>query len=289
MGVSTEFNKVLGRELDNLYRRIDDDKRVQDAAGTAKQDAMLRLVSSTLSDNVDKALSRIIQMNIKDSVIPAIADVMSTTLDKRLAEALIQQLQNALPAQLKLALPEAVSRSLQKPEVLRVLSDQITNKITGHVEKEFISTLHNTITPSFRNLALNVVQKTSVETQDRVKEQLRQADVQRQKDSAKIDDLTMLVRRLSETVNTMAAAQSEFQQEILKLQSQAAQDRQANSILETSRRQQEASRESSHSALQQMTPEQAEVNAISHMMAERHYEEAMIQVGDSLILRLALH
>ena len=289
VGVSTEFNKVLGRELETLYRRIDDDKRVQDAAGTAKQDAMLRLVSKTLSENVDKTLNRIIQTNIKDAVIPAIADVMSTTLDKRLTEALTQQLQHALPAHLKLALPEAVSRSLQKPDVLRVLSDQVTNKLTGHVEKEFLSTLHNTITPSFKNLALNVAQKTSVEVQDRVKEQLRQADTQRRDDMAKIDDLTKLVRRLSETMNTMAAAQSEFQQEILKLQSLAAQDRQAHAILETSRRQQEASRESSRSALQPMTPEQAELNAISRMMAEKRYEEAMIQVCYSLVPHLPLY
>ena len=70
-GVSKEFHKVLNRELENLYRRIDDDKRVQDAAGSAKQDAMLRLVSSTLTGNVDKALARIIEANIRQSGCPS--------------------------------------------------------------------------------------------------------------------------------------------------------------------------------------------------------------------------
>lgn len=277
-GVSAAFNKVLSRELGSLYRRIDDDRRVQDAAGSAKQDAMLRLVSSSLTDNVDKALNRIIQTNIKQSVIPAIADVLSTALDSRLSEALTQNLHHALPALLKLALPEAVSRSLQNPEVLRVLSDQVNSKIAGHVEKEFLSALHNTIAPSFKSLAVNVAQKTSIETETRVREQLRQAELQRQNDSAKIDDLTVAVRGLSETVNTMAAAQSEFQPEILKLQVQAAQERQANLIRETSRQHQEASQGSTSSAETRLTPEQAELNAISNMMDDQRYEDAIIQV-----------
>ena len=278
-GVSKEFNKVLGRELDGLYRRIDDDKRVQDAAGAAKQDAMLRLVSSTLTGNVDKALARIIDGNIRQSVIPAIADVLAPILDQRLSEALAKQLHNAIPAHLKATLPEAVTRSMQQPEVLRILSDQVTGKITGHVEKEFSSVLHNNIAPAFKNLALNTAQKTSSEVESRVREQLNAAEVQQRKDAAKIDELSSLVRGLSEIVQTMAASQTEFQQEILKLQSQAAQERQATAIRETSRQHQETSPSSGQSVANSVTPEQAEVNAISAMMGERRYEEATIQVS----------
>ena len=277
-GVSKEFNKVLSRELEGLYRRINDDKRVQDAAGAAKQDAMLRLVSSTLSGNVDKALARIIEGNIQQSVIPAITDVLAPMLDQRLSETLAKHLHNAIPVHLKQALPDAVGRSMQHPEVLRILSDHITGKITGHVEKEFSSVLHNNIAPAFKTLALNVAQKTSSETESRVREQLRSAEVQQRKDTAKIDDLTLLVRGLSETVHTMAAAQSEFQQEILRLQSQAAQERQANAIRETPRQHQETSPSSAPSTAISITPEQAEVNAISTVMAEGRYEEAIIQV-----------
>ena len=278
-GVSKEFNKVLTRELESLYRRIDDDKRVQDAAGAAKQDAMLRLVSSTLTGNVDKALARIIEANIKQSVVPAIADVLASSLDRRLAEALAQQLHSALPTQLKTALPEAVGRLMQSPEVLRNLSSQVTSNITGHVEKGFLSVFHNNISPVFKNLALNVAQKASSDTENRVREQLHLAEVQQRKDTAKIDELTLLVRGLSETVHTMAAAQSEFQQEILKLQSQAAQDRQANLIRETSRHHQETSHSSAGTATNAITPEQAELSAISTMMSERRYEEAIIQAS----------
>ena len=277
-GVSKEFSKALGKEMDNLYRRIDDDKRVQDAAGSAKQDAMLRLISSTLTGNVDKALARIVETNMKQSVVPAIADVVASSLDRRLSEALSQQLHHTVPIYLKATVPDAVGRSMQAPEMLRVLSDQVTGKISGHVEKEFLSVLHNTISPSFRNLAINVAQKTSSDVESRVREHLQLAELQQRKDATKIDELTLLVRSLSETVHTMAAAQSEFQQEILKLQSQAAQERQAISIQETSRHHQGKSHSSAETPSNSMTPEQAELNAIRAMMSERRYEEAVIQV-----------
>ncbi|KAL8786605.1 MAG: hypothetical protein Q9195_008127 [Heterodermia aff. obscurata] len=276
-GVAREFSRALGKELDNLYRRIDDDKRVQDAAGSAKQDAMLRLISSTLTGNVDKALARIVEANMKQSVVPAIADVVASSLDRKLSETLSQQLHHTVPIFLKATVPDAVGRSMQSPEMLRILSDQVTSKITGHVEKEFLSVLHNNISPSFRNLAINVAQKTSSDVESRVREHLQLAELQQRKDAAKIDELTLLVRSLSETVHTMAAAQSEFQQEILKLQSQAAQERQAISIQETSRHHQGKSNSSAETPNNSMTPEQAELNAISSMMSERRYEEAVIQ------------
>ena len=277
-GVSKEFSKALSKELENLYRRIDDDKRVQDAAGSAKQDAMLRLISSTLTGNVDKALARIVEANMKQSVVPAIADVVASSLDRKLSEALSQQLHHTVPIYLTATVPDAVGRSMQAPEMLRILSDQVTSKIAGHVEKEFLSVLHNNITPSFRNLAINVAQKTSSDVESRVREHLQLAELQQRKDAGKIDELTLLVRSLSETVHTMAAAQSEFQQEILKLQSQAAQERQAISIRETSRHHHGKSHSPEETPSNPLTPEQAELNAISSMMSERRYEEAVIQV-----------
>ncbi|KAL8658010.1 MAG: hypothetical protein Q9226_001367 [Calogaya cf. arnoldii] len=66
--VSAEFKRVFAQELETLYRQFDDDRRVQSAAGAAKRDAMLRLVSSTLGNIVEKSLPRIFQTNIQQAV-----------------------------------------------------------------------------------------------------------------------------------------------------------------------------------------------------------------------------
>lgn len=274
VGVSKEFNKVLGKELDDLYRRFAEDKRVQDAAGAAKQDAMLRLVSSTLSENVEKSLSRIIQKNIQDHVVPSITNTTTTTLTNVSSTVIVKQIGETMPIVMKQVLPDAIGRTLQSPNILRSVSEQITKKITGHVEEEFAATLHDTIVPKFTNLATNVAQKVSGEIERRVREQLQQAEIQHREDSIKIDQLTNLVRGLSETVHTMAAAQSDFQIEILKLQQNASEGNQA-----LARRH---SPTPSESASMHMTPEQEELEAMATSMNEGRFEEATVMVRTDL-------
>ncbi|KAL8717968.1 MAG: hypothetical protein Q9225_004842 [Loekoesia sp. 1 TL-2023] len=274
-GVSAEFKRVFAQELETLYRRFDDDKRVQSAAGAAKQDAMLRLVSATLGENVEKSLSRIIQNNIQQVVIPAIADLTTSTLDRRLSETVTQQLHHAIPASLKLALPEAISRGIQNPDVLRILSEQLINKLGGHVEREFSTALHKTIMPAFQNLTANVAQKVSNEAHSRMREQFQRAEAQHHNDSVKIDQLTELVRGLSETVHAMAAAQSEFQQEILKLQQQVIQERRRSSGGSGSS--QRASAASRESTTIPKTLEQEALDSVSSSIAAGRLEEATIQ------------
>ena len=270
VGVSNEFNKVFQRELETLYRRFAEDKRVQDAAGAAKQDAMLRLVSSTLSDNVEKSLSRIIQKTIQDSVVPSIADVTSASLQDVLSAVVAKQFSEAMTTAMKSALPEAIGRTMQNPSLLRSISEHITKTVTGHVEREFTTTLHNSIVPTFTNLAVTVAQNVGGDTERRVREQLQEAKVQHHDDSVKIDQLTDLVRGLSETVHTMAAAQSDFQLEILKLQQKAAQENQS-----LARR---PSPTPSESASMHMSPEQEELEAIATSMQEGNFEAATITV-----------
>lgn len=273
-GVSNEFNKVLGRELDTLYRRFGEDKRVQDAAGAAKQDAMLRLVSSTLGDNVEKALSRIIMKNIQEIVVPSIADVTSTTLSKQLTNVVAQQVQNAVAPAIKHALPEAIHRSMQSPELFRAVSEQITTAVTSQMQHEFSTILNKSVIPSCEKLALGVAHNVSGETERRVRDQLLRAEVQRQNDSAKIDQLTALVSGLSETVHTMAAAQSQFQNEIFKLQPKVAQDGLAVARGDGHRH----SPTPSESASMNVSPEQEELDTIATSMHQGRYEEATVMV-----------
>lgn len=275
VGVSEVFDKVLSRELGMLYQRFNEDRRVQDAAGAAKQDAILRLVSSTLGDNVENSLSRIISTNIHQVVLPSISDTTSALLDQRITEVLTQQLQHVIPPMLKFALPEAISRGVQHPEVLRSVSEQITAQLSGLVEKEFTATLHSTIIPTFKNLAVNVAQRSGTDTENRVQEYLRREASQRKEDTAKIEQLTALVRGLSETVHMMASAQSEFQQQILHLQQQAAQERQEIALSAQAHTQTSSS---GTAPTQARTPEEEEMDIIMSLMTAGRHEEGTIRV-----------
>ena len=274
-GVSQEFNRVLGEKLEKIYNRFAEDKRVQDAAGAAKQDAVLRLVSSTLTENVEKSLSDIVQKNVQASVVPTIAKTTSASLNDTLPAIISKQLHDTIPTSLRAALPDAVGNAVSKwmssPNVLAPIAEKIAKTMTGHVEKEFSTTLHNKIIPSFSNLALNAAQNAGKDIERRVHNTMQQTELQHSQDSNKIDQLTNLVRGLSETIHAMAAAQSDLKLEILKLQQKVNQDSQALG------RQQSLT--PGDSVSMHVSPEQEELENIATSMNEGRFEEATIMVG----------
>lgn len=227
-GIAAQFSKTFTKELDTLYRRIDDDKRVQDAAGAAKQDAVLRLVSSTLTDNVEKSLTRIVTASIQDVVMPQLAEIVTSSLNRQVVETITAALKHAVPREIKAALPSAINQAMHEPEVLRIIADLVSNKVAAQVDAHLANALRTTITPAFTNLAVNSAQQMAAEVERRVSEQLRQFEAQQRSDNGKIEQLTNLVRGLSETVHAMAAAQGEFQHEILKLQTQGGHSRESS-------------------------------------------------------------
>ena len=275
--VSAEFSKSLKGELEALYRKFDEDKRVHDAASAAKQDAILRLVSSTLTENVEKALSRIIMTNIAQSVVPSIHKATATTLRNEIPEWLQKHLLNTLPAQLKLAVPEAVSNAIQSPDVLRLLSEQVGSKLTAQVEKQLSTSLTKGVLPAFQTLVIEATRKHVLETEKRVDDYVERANLQHQQDTAKIDKLTELVRALTETVHSMAAAQSEFQSEILKAQQQSMREHRPASGAASRGLHEDVPQEAPEPEL---SLEQQELEQIAAAMAAGQYEEGTILVSN---------
>ncbi|KAH8423024.1 uncharacterized protein LDX57_000780 [Aspergillus melleus] len=291
-GVSTQFNKSLGREIEGLYRRLDDERRSWDAASAAKQDQVLRLVSSTLSENVEKNLARIVSDSIRSEVVPALSDLTSTAVGKQLSSVVAQQIGGVVPRELRQALPESVSRAVQQPEVVKVLSEAVSQKLTPYLDGEISKTVNNAVTPAFKNLTARVTEKVGADLERQMQAQFQQFEVQRQNDAAKIDQLTTLVRGLSDTVASMAAAQTNFQNEILKLNHVAA------SQQEEQRR---ASRQSPAAASSAgpssaMTAEDLELAEITRLISEGRYEEGSVKwlqsdqqadLFDNLFIRLS--
>ena len=270
-GVSTEFNKALSRELEALHRRLDSDKQVHNATAAANQEAILRLVSKQLGDNVEKSLASIVLKSIKETVNPSIRDVAANELSKTLPHTLGQQIEHSLPLHLKSILPPAIKSVLQSNDVYRAISDQITSGIKTHIDREVIVTLQNSIIPKFQNMAISSAQKTSQEMESRIRAQLSQAEAQRREASTKIDQLSNSVHVLSETVHQMAEAQTVFQSEILRLQQKSLQDSQALV--------RQGSPTPSESASMQINPEQQEIDSVATLMQKGNYEEATITVS----------
>ena len=225
-GMVKDFATNVNEQLEALHRRLDDDRRVQDAAGQARHEAVLRLVSSSLTENVDKSLNRIISANIKDSLLPTISDTTIKTLDRKLPQLISDHIRNHLPKDIKAALPGAISTAVQSPNVIRSISDNLTEKITKHVERQLQTSLTQSVIPAFNRVATQETQKVAAQLEARVGEQLNQAELNRTQDLQKIEEISTLVRGLSETVQTIANTQATFQNEYLKLHKQLIQQQQ---------------------------------------------------------------
>ncbi|PYI04221.1 hypothetical protein BO78DRAFT_347940 [Aspergillus sclerotiicarbonarius CBS 121057] len=268
-GVSSEFNKSLGRELEGLYLRFDEERRNWDAASAAKQDQVLRLVSSTLSDNVEKNLARIVSSSIQSDVVPALTEVTSAAVGKQLNAVVAQQMGGVVPRELRQALPEAVSRAVQQPELMRVLSDAVGQNLATQVESEISKAVHNTIPPAFRNVAAQTAEKVTSAMEKQMQAQARQYELQRQNDATKIDQLTSLVRELSETVASMAVAQTELQSEVSKLN--------RNLAPKPKPEVEQAEQPVVSAPLVSRTAEQAEMEEIAQLMSQGRYEEGSVK------------
>ncbi|KAI9376644.1 hypothetical protein BJX61DRAFT_152619 [Aspergillus egyptiacus] len=270
-GVTSEFNKSLGRELEGLYARFDEERRSWDAASSAKQDQVLRLVSSTLSDNVEKNLARIVSSSIQSEVVPALADLTSAAVSKQLNTVLSQQAGGVISRELRQSLPDAVTRALQSPEVTKIISDAVgqnMRSLEGQVSKAM-----NDTTPNLKNIALRAAEKVGNDAQKQMQAQMKQYEAQRKSDAAKIDQLTALVRGLSDTVSAMAAAQTGFQSEVLRL----------NDVLVTLQGTQgqapakEAAPASPVPLSNTRSPEENEIAEIAQLMSQGKYEEGSVK------------
>ncbi|TVY52293.1 hypothetical protein LCER1_G006486 [Lachnellula cervina] len=231
--ITAEVKKALGTSFDSLYQTIADDRRTQAAVSDAKQDAMLRLVSSTLSENIEVTLGRIISSSIQTSVLPAISDVTVNAVNEQVGTNLNSHLTQSLPKELKKSLPDAIGRALQQPQLLKLMSDSLAKSVSFQVEEQFAMLLQDVVTPAFTNLAIATSQKVANDVQRQAAQQIDTIERERQADNAKIGQLTQLVTSLTETISSMAAAQTEFQGQFLRLQNQAAADRRARQAEES--------------------------------------------------------
>ncbi|KAF2878448.1 hypothetical protein BDV95DRAFT_479405 [Massariosphaeria phaeospora] len=253
--LQSEISQGLSRELDVMYKRLDEDKRVMNATNGAKQEAILRLVSSTLTENVEGVIRKMVNENIRDVLLPEVLTQTASTLDKSISD----NLETALGSHLAKEIPEAISQALQNPQTFQPLSDQVAKKVIGNVDSMIGASVGSVINPSITNLTHLI--------EHQIGEQLRQDQAQRRTDATKIAQLADTVQTCLQTIQSMASTQAELQGQVARLQQHIS-----KSAPEVSGRAR-PSPQATHSPAKQKTPEQLEAEAIHQMMVDGNYEQ----------------
>lgn len=262
-----DYQALLSKQFDSLYQRIDSEKRVSDAAAGAKQDALLRLVSSTLTDNVDRSLSSIIANRIEKDVIPTLTEVTSKVVDRKITESLPPQLNASVSAAMKANLSNTLRQALTDKEVHKAISEITANQVAQRVQQQVSALLQQQLP----EMTTQAAQKMVKDLEGKFANHQRQAEAQRQQDNAKIEELSGIVRSLSTTLQGMANSQNAFQEQILKMQ------RDSRSAKEDTTRSNVSSVTGSREP--ETEPEDAEIADMTRMLMESKYEEATIAVS----------
>ena len=218
--VAEEVKRVFDGSLGIFTQDIKSDRRVQTAVAEGHQEAMLRMVSATLADNIEVTLTRIVNASIQATVVPSISEITLKTVHAQLSDQLGPKISatitSLLPKELQKVLPDIIGRALQQPQLLKLMSETLARTVAYNVEEHFATLMHNSVTPAFTALAIQTSQKVAADIQRQAAEQIGAIERQRQADSIKIDQLLQVVAGLTETISTMAAAQGEFQERTLR-------------------------------------------------------------------------
>lgn len=217
-GVSNEFRK----ELNTLYQGIQNDRLVQDAAASTRQEALLRLVSTTLTTNVEKSLSRILATQMQQVVVPSITGITVQAVSNQVGDALAKALHSLIPHELNVQLPVAINNAVQSPQVTRLIADTISQKIVKQTETQLSDILQKEIVPHFTNLALSAAEKAAAEVEVRMQAEIRQYEAQRRHDTARLEKLSQALQSMAQTLQQMSDTQVAFQSQILKDRRQLA-------------------------------------------------------------------
>ncbi|PSK51627.1 hypothetical protein B9Z65_2894 [Elsinoe australis] len=257
---AAQISGLITSELDTLYKRIEEDRRIQDALATSRQQGVLQLVSSTLTDNVERSLSKIVSASIQQEVLPAVTDVFSAMAERRLAEHLHDSVGNVVPREVRAALPAALSAALRDEETVRMMSGPISQDLSQKVLQTMEGVVRKTIAPTISQTINTSVQKAMQDSEARFASQRADND-------AKFDRLANLIFGLSETLQQMAVTQTSLQEQVAGLQKQ----------LENSRQPSRPSTASASASKALATVEDPELDEITEMMKEGRFEEATIR------------
>lgn len=216
------------------------------------------MVSSTLNENVEGVIGKMVEDNISNVVLPQVLAKTTATLEQGLST----NLKSVLAQQLSKEVPDAVARAFKQPQVFQSLSDQVAKKISGNFEPMIAASVATVVNPAISNLT-NIIER-------QIGAELRQAHAQRREDAAKIAALTETVHTCLETIQTMAATQTELQSQVAKLL-------EARQVPAPQRGGEASSAAATRSPPRQKTEEELEIESITRLISEGNYEQGTMQ------------
>ena len=271
------LDQTLNTHFNNLYRKINEDRRVLDAANNAKQDALLRLVSSTLNENIEPTMDKIVSEALKKMVLGPVKDILVQNMDRNLTDAFSQSMKKALPREIEKTLPPTLQAVFQDQGLVGHLTEKVSQMIEFHLRRTFEAAFEEAFVPAFQSLSVESGKKIAYEVSHGVNEQLHMAEQTHQQDAAKVDVLLNQVHDLQRTVSILAENQAHFQSQVMEIL------RQSGGMAAPSGSQSATgtAQPPPTAPAPPKTAEELEAEEISQLMNNGDYEQATVKVSNS--------
>ncbi|KAI3320723.1 hypothetical protein HD806DRAFT_228269 [Xylariaceae sp. AK1471] len=232
-GLGDKLTAVVSHELKDHRTKVEAEFRTRSDTFAKSQKELLELVSSVLNENTQAVLARTVTDQFEDSVIPHLSNLVTNhlgnlvtkTIETQIDSKLGGKVSHSIQNQMQKTLPNAVAQALNKGDLTKSISDKLAASVALDMEESFRETLVSSITPIFSDMAIAASRSLIQDVQRRTAEQIQEFEQRHIADTQKIDQLTTIVSKLSDTVGEMAVAQTQFQERLLQMQHRVSQDR----------------------------------------------------------------
>lgn len=229
--VSGRFDSVFSDVMKQMQAFQDN----RDSAFVTNQSALLQMVSTVLNDNVESVMKNHIEDQISGSVIPALRSAVDKTVSDQLAARSSAQT-NSLQKEIQRLLPSAVTQSMQKPDIVKTISDKVSHNVNYYIEAQITKSLE-AIVPDIASITAKTVHQRVVEDvgaqlNDAIARMEDRMEDRRRVEDEKLDRLIGQTMDLSSAISSLAASQVQFQDDLTELKVQLQQDREREPVVQ---------------------------------------------------------
>ncbi|KFH62555.1 hypothetical protein MVEG_11948 [Podila verticillata NRRL 6337] len=199
--ISSRFERKLTAELEQHYRRVEEDQ-------ISRQEAVLKMVSQSLAKNTEQLLVQTVHKEIQNSVVPSLNKIVGAAVERQLTRAIGDAAVKALPAAINTSVSENVERVMGSASFMNELTTQVATSIRPSIEESFKDSFTKVLIPSYQKATQAMFQQIHAAFQSGI-EDLTSAN---QKDQEAVENLNQSVKKLSSNVEVIQSSVAQVAQ-----------------------------------------------------------------------------
>ncbi|EPT05944.1 hypothetical protein FOMPIDRAFT_1026825 [Fomitopsis schrenkii] len=195
--IHTRVGRLIGKELDKQHQRLEDARAHEQAEDFARQEKILKLISTELSKNTQRVVEMAVKNEVQNSVLPSLENITKTEVKAALGN----QISKGLSESFKQGLPNELERMLLRPEISTQIARNVSSAITPVVERQVKEIVGKNFLQTYQQQSSVMHQELSREIHNEILG-LKQ-DVKSWQDTAFRSQENM-IRELEQTVRSLA-------------------------------------------------------------------------------------